>query len=111
MTSELFGHLIHDPLPQFARVDEHIVLVHQGHVFTFARAVEAYSNAARTTRSTPNAVLTDTSLAISYRFRLETTALTRVQALGTFTEHDEVDRAWIRQWGGHPRVEHGRGRS
>ncbi len=60
----LGGHLVDQPRPDRAGVDEHVGLVHEGELATRRRAARA--KASLTTRSTPNAVLRLTSVATSW---------------------------------------------
>ena len=60
---EFLAELIEQASPQTTRVDQDVVLVQQGDP---AAPRPARVNASRITRSTPNAVLTETSVAISW---------------------------------------------
>ena len=95
MTSGSRRHGLDRAAPQVTDVHQDVVLVHEGQVL--ARGAWARAKASRATRSTPKAVLTDTSLATSCGCRADGAAVADVRSLGAFTDDHEVDLTGLGQ--------------
>ena len=100
------GHLVDDALPHVAGVDQHVLLVHKGHVLPALHGqLEGVTHHAL---HTVGGVDGDFGGHLVRGATAHRAAGTAVQAFGAFTHHDEVDVTRVGERGGNALVQLGR---